>query len=157
MENTTGLSDLLSNPEIEIKDVLRDTVYSGVKVITSGSPVSDPVALLKSARFGALVKQLEGEYHMVLVDTPPMATLADGAVVAAQVSGCVMVVNASTTRLDAVVMALGNLEKAGAAMVGFIWNGVASRSSGRYARYQKHCRKQPQTGESSPSLAGVPT
>ena len=83
LENTTGLSDLLSNPEIEIKDVLRDTVYSGVKVITSGSPVSDPVALLKSARFGALVKQLEGEYHMVLVDTPPMATLADGAVVAA--------------------------------------------------------------------------
>lgn len=44
---------------------------------------ADPVALLKSPRMGALLKRLESEYHMVLVDTPPMVSLADGAVVAA--------------------------------------------------------------------------
>ena len=48
---------------------------------------------------GALLKRLESEYQMVLVDTPPMVSLADGAVLAAQVGGSVMVVNASTTRL----------------------------------------------------------
>lgn len=157
LENATGLSDFLSSPEIKIEDVLRDTVYSGVKVITSGSPAADPVALLKAPRMAALLKRLESEYHMVLVDTPPMVSLADGALVAAQVGGSVIVINTSTTRLDAVVMALGNLEKAGANMMGFIWNGVSSGSSSRYSRYQKHCRKQAQAGGSSQLASGAST
>lgn len=157
LENIKGLSDYLSNPEIEIEDVLRDTVYSGVKVITSGSQAPDPVALLRSTRMGALLKRLESEYQMVLVDTPPMVSLADGAVLAAQVGGSVMVVNASTTRLDAAVMALGNLEMAGAKMMGFIWDGVSSHSSSRYSRDQKHCRNQFRTGEHSPLAANVST
>ena len=142
LENSAGLSDFLSDPAIELEDVLRDTVYSGVKVITSGGPAADPVGLLKSPRMGTLLRRLETEYHMVLVDTPPMVSLADGAVVAAQVGGAVMVVNTSTTRLDAVGLALGNLEKAGANMLGFIWNGAASGSPAQFARYQKHCKKQ---------------
>ncbi|MCH7711980.1 MAG: polysaccharide biosynthesis tyrosine autokinase [Chloroflexi bacterium] len=157
LQNTAGLSDFLSNPEIEMEDVLRDTVYSGVKVITSGPPAADPVALLKTPRMGALLKQLESEYHMVLVDTPPLVSLADGAVVAAQVGGSVMVVNSSNTRMDAVVLALGNLEKAGANMLGFIWNGVTSGSPGRYSRYQKHCRKQSEAGRSVQLVSGSPT
>ena len=44
--------------------------------------------------------------------------------------------------MDAVVLALGNLEKADANMLGFIWNGVASGSPDRYSRYEKHCRNQ---------------
>ncbi|PKB78126.1 MAG: hypothetical protein BZY88_19825 [SAR202 cluster bacterium Io17-Chloro-G9] len=149
LENHAGLSDFLSDPEIDVEEVVRDTVYSGVKVITSGQPAADPVALLKSPRMGALLRRLESDYHMVLVDTPPMVSLADGAVVAAQVGGAVMVVNKSTTRLDAVGLALGNLEKAGANILGFIWNGVASGSVGRYTRYQKHCRKQAEAGRSA--------
>ncbi|PKB65069.1 MAG: hypothetical protein BZY80_01015 [SAR202 cluster bacterium Io17-Chloro-G2] len=157
LENTAGLSDFLANPEIEVEEVLRDTVYSGVKVITSGPPAADPVALLKSPRMGDLLNRLENEYHMVLVDTPPLVSLADGAVVAAQVGGSVMVVNTSTTRMDAVVFAMGNLEKAGANMLGFVWNGVTSRSPGRYSRYQKHCRKQVEAGRSAQLAPGNST
>ena len=40
-----------------------------------------------------------------------MVSLADGAVVAAQVGGSVMLVNTPTARMDAVVLALGNLER----------------------------------------------
>lgn len=68
-----------------------------------------------------------------------------------------MAVNKSTTRLVAVVLALGNLEKAGANMLGSIWNGVASGTPGRYSRYQKHCRKQAESGRSAQLVSGSST
>ncbi len=149
LENGAGLSDFLSNPDIEIDGILRHTVYSGVRVITSGPPAADPVGLLKSHRMHELLKLLEADYHMVLVDTPPLASLAAGAVVAAQVGGSILVVNTSISRLDAVGLALGNLEQAGAKMLSFIWNGASSGSLSRYSRYQKHCRKQTEAGRST--------
>ena len=154
LENVSGLSDFLANPEIEVETVLRDTVYSGVRVITSGAPAADPIGLLKSPRMAELIKRLERDYHMVLLDTPPIASVADGAVVAAQVGGSILVVNTAITRLDSVGIALGNLGKAGANMLGFIWNGQATGSPGRFSRYQKHCRKQSESGKSTQLAPG---
>ena len=38
--------------------------------------------------------------------------------------------------------ALGNLEKANARVLGFIWNRVALGSIAHYARYEKYCRSR---------------
>ena len=79
-----------------------------------------------------------------------MAPLADGAVAAAQVGAVVFVVNPSTTRIEPARVALGNLEKANARVLGFIWNRVAKNSINDYTRYQKHCRTQSETSVSAP-------
>ena len=142
LDNQAGLTSLSSDPDLNVGDVVQDTRYVGLRVITSGPPPSDPVALLKSPKMASLIKRLESEYDLVLVDTPPMAPLADGAVIASQVGATIMMVRPASANVVAVRLALGNLEKANARVLGFIWNRVPRGSITHYARYGKQRRSR---------------
>ena len=140
--NQVGLTSLLSNPDLEIEDVVQGTLYEGLRVITSGSASAGPVALLKSPKMASLIKRLESEYDLVLVDRPPMAPLADSAGIASQVGATIMVVNPTSAHVASLRLALGNREKANARVLGFIWNRVPRGSIANYARYEKQCRSR---------------
>ena len=140
--NQVGLASLLADPDLDVGNVIQDTKYDGLQVITGGDVPADPVALLKSPRMAGLIKRLESDYDLVLVDTPPMAALADGAVIASQVGAAIMVVNPTNAHIAGVKLALGNLEKANTRVLGFIWNRVARGSVARYVRYERESRSR---------------
>ena len=71
-----------------------------------------------------------------------MAPLADGAVIASQVGATIMMVRPASANVVAVRLALGNLEKANARVLGFIWNRVPRGSITHYARYGKQRRSR---------------
>ena len=146
LNNDVGLASLLADPGLDVSSVLQETSHDGLWVLTSGPLPADPVGLLNSPRMAGLIKRLENEAGLVLVDTPPMAALADGAVVASQVGAAVMVVNPSSSRTGDVKLVLGNLEQANARVLDFIWNRVAHSSITHYARYEKHCRRRAANG-----------
>ena len=53
-----------------------------------------------------------------------------------------MVVNPTSAHVASLRLALGNLEKANARVLGFIWNRVPLGSIASYARYEKQCRSR---------------
>ena len=122
LDNSLGLSDLLSNPDLKLADVVQSTNYSGLQVVTSGTIPADPTSLISSPKMSGVLESLKELAELVLIDTPPSLDSADGMLLASQVDGIVIAVNATKTRRDSMSATLENLRRANQRFLGFIWN-----------------------------------
>ena len=122
LDNSLGLSDLLSNPDLKLADVVQSTNYSGLQVVTSGTIPADPTSLISSPKMSGILESLKELAELVLIDTPPSLDSADGMLLASQVDGIVIAVNATKTRRDSMSATLENLRRANQRFLGFIWN-----------------------------------
>jgi Mrp family chromosome partitioning ATPase len=79
---------------------------------------------------------LREQYGFVVIDSPPLLTASDAAVVSLQVEGVLLVVRANTTPLEAAQLARDRLERLGAHIVGVVLNDVRpARNRDFYANY----------------------
>jgi Mrp family chromosome partitioning ATPase len=62
------------------------------------SAARDAHGILASPRLPVIFRQLESQYDLVIVDTPPLLLLPDSALLAEHVAGCVAVVRSGLTR-----------------------------------------------------------
>lgn len=158
LDNSVGLSNLLSDPSTEIVDIIQNTHYQRLKVITSGPIPSNPVELLRCPRMIWLLQQLKESAHIVLVDTPPILATTDGVLLASQVDGVVVAANASDSRQDAMKTAVDGLQKANDKILGFVWNRATVRPFSDYSRRERYYRQlgsptlAPAVAESGPTL-----
>ena len=122
LDNSRGLSNFLSDPAVSITEVAQETSCKRLKVIASGPVPPNPVELLRCPRMGSLLEHLKEVADIVLIDTPPVLTAADGVALASQVEGVIVLVNAANSRMGEMKATLGSLEKVGTPILGFIWN-----------------------------------
>lgn len=122
LENNVGLSNFLSGPEVSIADVTQETSFNRLKVIASGPVPPNPVELLRCPRMGSLLEHLKESADIVLIDTPPVLTATDGVILASEVEGIIVLVNAASSRMGEMKATLGSLEKAGTPLLGFVWD-----------------------------------
>ena len=71
----------------------------------------------------------------ILVDTPPMGNLIDGAVVAKQCDGPILVVGRELVSRKVAAKAKEQLEKSGCRMLGAVLNKVDVRKDRYYSKY----------------------
>ena len=102
--NRTGLSDLLKNlrGNITAEDIdkiqeeltlkIQDTDIPNVYLLTSGPVPFNPSELLGSRVFSDFVNAARSVYEYIFIDTPPIGSVIDGAVVAHVCDGVCMVV-----------------------------------------------------------------
>ena len=80
---------------------------------------------LQSAAFDRLLKKAREHYDYIILDAPALRSIVDGAVVARQVEGTVMVVSAQRTGARTVQAALDKLRMLGSTnLLGVVLNGV---------------------------------
>jgi capsular exopolysaccharide synthesis family protein len=112
LANTCGLSDVLvGNASIDM--AIQRTPFPGLDVLTSGTASPNPIKLLTSERFDALLVELRSRYATVIFDAPAVTSVLDAAVVALKVDGTVMVLSAGTTDTRAARVAMARLESVG--------------------------------------------
>ncbi|RPI29599.1 MAG: polysaccharide biosynthesis tyrosine autokinase [Acidobacteria bacterium] len=107
-------------------------------VMPAGPRPPNPMALLSSDRLSALLERLLTEYRFVLLDSPPVLTVADARVLSSRVQGVVLVAKAHNTSRDLVNRARRVLETAGGKVLGLALNQVESTAwsySGYPGRY----------------------
>jgi capsular exopolysaccharide synthesis family protein len=138
LSNSVGLSNFVANAEMEISDVIQETSYPRLKVITSGSLSADPVELLASPRTKGLLEQLENLASIVLVDTPPLKAAVDGVILASQVQGLVLLVNGESSRSETMKRALATLEKTGAPLLGYVWSKINLKRLDNYSSGRRY-------------------
>ncbi|MFI5429472.1 hypothetical protein ACHMWU_25375 [Aeromicrobium sp. UC242_57] len=68
----------------------------------------------------ALLADLREDYDIVLIDSPPLLPVTDGALIAAQVDGALLAVRHGKTTVDQVTAAQDRLESVGAHTAGVI-------------------------------------
>lgn len=130
ISNATGLTTLLT-AEKGLQDAsvqasfLQATSVPGLRVLSSGPLPPNPAELLTSQRMAALMTALSALADLVLFDAPPVVVVTDAAILASQVDGVLLVVNANGTRREHAQRAYQLLNKVNARVVGSVLNNAA--------------------------------
>ncbi|MFN3648521.1 MAG: polysaccharide biosynthesis tyrosine autokinase [Armatimonadota bacterium] len=92
-----GLAEVLAG-DLTLTEAFRETPLPNLQVITSGALPPNPPELLGSEPMRKLVQTLREQFDIVLIDTPPVNVVTDMRVIAGEMDGVVLVVEAGRTR-----------------------------------------------------------
>ena len=155
LPNDRGLSWLLRMEASPYASVAQQ-VQESLRVITTGPLPPNPAELLGSQRMKELLALLKGDADIVIVDSPPLQAVTDAAVLATEVDGTLLVVDAGKTRKGAVRQARETLDRVDARVLGAALNRLTERAGSYYYRYYQadYGPRSPETGDRpSPSTA----
>lgn len=137
-EETQGLSQYLSGQVEQIDQVVCKTNYENLYLILAGPYAPNPTEMLGDEQFGQLLKAARQVFEYVIVDTPPLGTVVDAAVIGQYCDGALLVVESESTSYRACQKVKGQLERSGCKILGAVLNKVSSR--GRNSYYSKYSR-----------------
>ncbi|MBS5397867.1 MAG: CpsD/CapB family tyrosine-protein kinase [Lachnospiraceae bacterium] len=133
-QKTEGLSQYLSG-QSRLQDIVYSTNFQGVDIIFAGPTAPNPSELLAQESFVSLVHTMRGKYDYVLVDTPPVGSLTDAAVVARQCDGAILVVESDLVSRRVALKAKQQLEMSGCHILGAVLNKVDIKKNKYYSKY----------------------
>jgi len=133
VNNIIGLSDVLAGTNT-LKAALQQPIQNlNLLVLASGKMPPNPSELLGSKKMSELIKSLEEWSDWVIIDSPPLLAVADGAAVARWADGVLMVSKGGQSTIDAARKGREMLEKVGAKIVGVVvWGLEGSTGGGGY-------------------------
>lgn len=137
MKRVKGLSEILTGM-VPLGQCLYATQHQNLHIIFSGKYPPNPVELLSSKYFRALVEKARESYDYVIVDTPPLGYVIDAAVVAPLCDGTVLVIGNRNTRLSTAREVVEQLNKSGSKILGVVRNQIRQNSGvygKKYGRY----------------------
>ena len=121
------------------EEIRMQTDIENMDIIFSGPYVPNPAELLESEYFGILVEKCRKEYDYTLVDTPPLGSVIDSAIVAGAVDGAVLVIEADAISYRFVERIKKQLERSDVRILGAELNKVAMDGGeygyGKYGGY----------------------
>lgn len=130
--NATGLSNVLKQ-EATSAEAVQTTNIPGVHLLTSGPSPNNPSELLSSPAMTALIDELQEQFDVVLLDSPPLLAVADAVVLAPVVDGVLLVVGRAQVQQEAVQIARQQLTAAKARLIGVVVN--HAKQGRNYKRY----------------------
>jgi capsular exopolysaccharide synthesis family protein len=106
---------------------------SGLHCIPVTSGTSNPQDLLGSKHMKALIDVMRDRYDLIVLDTPPLLTLSDGAVLSHSADATIFLVRWAWTPRAVVAEALKSFRATGGKLAGVVLSRVDMRSHAAYA------------------------
>lgn len=135
-----GLSEMLIATTPTGDPVLNgrhQTTYANLSVLTCGVLPPNPSELLASQRTKLLIRGLEKQRDVLIIDTPPAQSLTDALSVAAHSSGVILVVETGKTNAEQARQVIDALHKVGARVLGVVLNKAKDRQLASYYYYEQ--------------------
>jgi capsular exopolysaccharide synthesis family protein len=117
-----GFASALVKPEVPLEEQSMQAPGTTLEVLPAGAIPPNPAALLASERLAEFDARAREVFDLVVYDTPPFSAGADASLLAAQVEGVVLVVDAHTTRRAPVLQAVEQLRRVRANVLGIVVN-----------------------------------
>ena len=133
---TPGLADALANDNITLPEVVHRLEGFNVSIVPAGRVQARPYELLSSRRLQTLLDEARGLYDYILIDTPPVAPLADCRLLGRWVDGFIFVIAAHKTPRKLLAEALRVFEPG--KLLGVVFNGDDQPLSPYYGYYAQH-------------------
>lgn len=129
-----GIYAVLSG-QVELDGALVATSHRNLFFLDSEPHIPNPADILSSQRFRKLVAQMESDFDYVVIDTPPVGTFVDAAIIAALADATALVVRERFVKRAELQNAYDQLKKADANVIGVIMNMCEAESSEYYYAY----------------------
>lgn len=133
-QEVKGLSHFLSG-QGELGEVLCKTNERGLGIIFAGPVPPNPAELLGSKKFEVLLKEARTIYDYVIIDTPPLGSVIDSAIVATVSDAAVFVIAANTISYKFARDVKEQLEKSNCKILGVVLNKVDMKQNKYYGKY----------------------
>ena len=143
-----GLMELLrasSDPDAPQPRAIRETPVARLSVLTCGALPVNAANLLSGTRMRILLRELQEQFDIIVLDTPPVLATADACIVASLTDGVLLVVRAGTTDKNAAQRAYQQLSNVGARVVGTVLNdpgGEVAKEGDYYYPYDYAAQEQ---------------
>jgi Mrp family chromosome partitioning ATPase len=125
--NSVGLTDLLGDSTLNVKDVASKLSGSELWLLTSGaSPIKEKECLVHSYRMRDRIAELRSCFDYVLIDAPAMSVCNDALALGQWADGVALVMRAGSTRRDFALSVKAELSASGVNVLGAILNDYAS-------------------------------
>ena len=137
LQNRVGMTDLFREG-YDVDSVTQQWVISSlvsISVITSGSLPPNPAELLGSQKMNHLLQEFSERADVVVIDSPP-SMVSDAQVLAAKSDGVLMVLQPGKTHMGAAYAAREQFTRAGAHIVGAVFNRIQRRQGYYYSGYR---------------------
>lgn len=131
-EETLGLSQYLSGQVEHIDEVVCKTNYENLYMILSGPFAPNPTEMLGDEQFGQMLKAARQVFEYVIVDTPPLGSVVDAAVIGQYCDSAILVIQSDATSFRVCQRVKTQLEKSGCKILGVVLNKVDVRSKRYY-------------------------
>jgi capsular exopolysaccharide synthesis family protein len=139
LRDSHGLSSALLDPDA---DVVSPTEVVGLSIVPSGAIPPNPSELLGSQRMRSFVEKAAQNYDLVILDTPPVLSVADTRILATVSDGIILVLDPAITTRRMVSQARIAVENVGGRILGIILNRDVMRGEGYYYNYYYYERRR---------------
>ena len=132
----SGIADLLTAENSqEPAALIAPTPVENLFFLPAGTIPPNPVELLDSQRFDALLAKLKQSFDMIIFDAPPSLSMADALILGKRTDGLILVARAFSTNKFAARQVAQRLAAARVRVLGVLLNNVDAPSEGYYSYY----------------------
>lgn len=135
-----GLADVLIG-RVSFEQAVHREVLENLDFLSTGSLPPNPAELLLNERMVKLLDELNHQYDLVLIDTPPLLAVSDTAILAARCDTVFLVTRFAKTTIGEVTESARQLRQANADVNGVVFNGLDPNAyrygyGSKYGRYR---------------------
>ena len=135
--NSRGLTTALLEG-LSLTEVAQPTAVSGLFVLTSGPLPPNPAELVGSNRMREALEAAVADFDLVLLDSPPVVSVADAVALATFADGVVMVVQTGKVPHEVIRRATSQILAVKGRILGVVMNGVNLKRDGYYYDYYRY-------------------
>lgn len=141
-----GITHYLSGQN-SLVDILYQTSIDNLDMIFTGPVSPNPAELLGSEDFVDLLEFLRKEYDFIIIDTPPLGSVVDSAIVAGHSDGVIFVIEANVISYKFAQKTMKQLETGKCRILGAVLNKVDMNNmeynyyGKKYKKYKKYDNK----------------
>jgi len=128
---SVGLSTALSGGA-SLDEVLQSTRFPRLTALAAGTIPPNPSELLGSLAARRVLNDLRAKFDFVIIDSPPLLAVTDGAILAAEADGALIVVRSGRTKREQLKHSVGVLNDVNAKILGAILTMMPTRGSSAY-------------------------
>lgn len=128
-----GMTNFLAG-QCQVSDIIYATEYPSLHMILTGPMAPNPAELLGSTAFRRLLADLRHQYDYIIIDTPPLGSVIDTAIISKACDGIAMVIAANSISYRFAKKVQDQLERTDCKLLGVILNKV-DVSDSYYGKY----------------------
>ena len=133
--NTYGLMDNLKD-NMNIEKCINK-ISENFHILPTGSIPPNPSEVLASKKMKYFVESIKEYYDYVFIDAPPVGVVSDASIISTYTDGVMFIIGANETELSHAQVAIENLKKTDANVIGAVLNkyDIGHSSFGYYGYY----------------------